>query len=74
MLNSKLYTYLKDTKVSKLAKLLSTRSVSYNYTSSANGGNLVFTIPAKNKGKSGKRKSLFFASFPFHVVVVFQPV
>ena len=44
VLNSKLYTFLKDTKASKSAKLLGTRLVSYNYTGYVNRDNLVFTI------------------------------
>ena len=45
MLNSKLYSFLKDVKASKLAKLFGPRSVSSHSTGSANESNLVFTIP-----------------------------
>ena len=45
VLNSKLYSFLKDVKASKLAKLFGARSVSSHSTGSANESNLVFTIP-----------------------------
>ena len=44
VLNSKLYSFLKDVKA-KLAKLFGPRSVSSHSTGSANESNLVFTIP-----------------------------
>ena len=45
VLNSKLYSFLKDVKASKLGKLFGPRSVSSHSTGSANESNLVFTIP-----------------------------
>ena len=45
VLNSKLYSFLKNVNASKLAKLFGPRSDSSDSTGSANESNLVFTIP-----------------------------
>ena len=45
VLNSKLHSFLKDVKASKLPKLFGARSFSSDSTGSANESNLVFIIP-----------------------------
>ena len=64
VLNSKLYSFLKDVKASKLAKLFGPRSVSSDSTGSANESNLVFTIlpdlPLSDPERSVLAKGLKF--------------
>ena len=64
MLNSKLYSFLKDVKASKLAKLFGPRSVSSHSTGCANESILVFTIspdlPLSDPERSVLAKGLKF--------------